>query len=134
MHGQATAASLHPYVHGYKIYCGSMDDFMGCRVGLSADQHRWALYLPYDPVECWHVSVITQVVLWFDICGRCAACPLDVAGCTKYTLPAGWDFKLGVDSPGGDVIYSGMASGTWDQFIAACDATPGCKLLNTWGW
>lgn len=56
------------------------------------------------------------------------------AGCTKHPLPLGWDFKQGVDSPNLDVMHSGITTGNWTQLIAACDNTPGCKALNTWGW
>jgi len=62
------------------------------------------------------------------------ASALTPPGCSKYPVPTDWEFKWGVDSSGYDLMNSGISSGNWTELIAKCDATPGCVVLNTWGW
>lgn len=65
----------------------------------------------------------------------CAAALVRTPGCLKYSLPpSGWQFKQGMDSYGSDLTSSSTLGGDWTKLIAQCDATPGCRAVNTGGW
>ena len=59
---------------------------------------------------------------------------LALIGCAQVeTLPNGWEFFQGKDSPYGDLNISATLADDWGGLTAACSVLPGCLAVNTNG-